>query len=101
MCLIHQSLEIIRVAVRGGACVRKNTVITPVTSASEGSDRHQLDGCDAQRGQVIEAIDDPKECAFRGEGSDVELVDDAACPRPTFPPLIPPPVCSRIDKLAH
>jgi hypothetical protein len=47
-------------------------------SAVEPVDRQQFHEVDLQLNEVIELLDGGIECALRGEGADVQLVNDAA-----------------------
>ena len=51
---LHQPLEVLGVAVSGGRGERQGTVVAPAAPAGEGGHRHQLEGVDAERLQVIE-----------------------------------------------
>ena len=67
--------------------IGQHAIIATVQIAGKGADRHQLDGGDAELGKT-------RKCGLHtgetGEGTDMELVEDAVGPRPTLPFRVPP-----------
>src|SRR5437879_2848693 len=58
---------------------RVNAVVSPVASAGEFRNRHELDRSDAESPQRGQARDDRLERTRRGERANVELIDDITC----------------------
>ncbi len=74
MAGVHQPLEARDATVGMLYGVRINAVVTPVALAGELGDRHQLQGVHPQFAQFRQTRDDRVESAFRGKGSDMQLV---------------------------
>src|SRR5579875_1206043 len=68
-------------------------VITPAALAGKGSDRHQLYMGNAQFSKVGEFGSCCIECAFRGEGPNVQLVHDGTRKRWRLPVAVRPVKC--------
>ena len=76
MARVDEPLQAVRAAVglvhRPQATPRRS----PSRAARERGDRHQLDQVDAELAQVVQPFDGRVEGALRGEGADVQLVED-------------------------
>ena len=94
---IDQPLEPLRtaVAVLDGEGI--DAVVAPVALPGELGHRHQLQGGHAQFQQVVEAGNDRGEGAGRGEGADVEFVDQVVLERQTGPGAVAPGEGARVD----
>ena len=85
MTRVDEPAEAVGTAVAGLGGVREHAVVSPVPRAGELGDRHQLDGGDTERTQVVESLDDRVERARVGEGADVDLRDDEVGDDPADP----------------
>src|SRR4051794_15830354 len=52
VCLVDKAAKIVRSAVKPGRCEQVDAVVAPTPSAREVSDRHDLEGRDAGRGEI-------------------------------------------------
>jgi len=87
---VHESLQIVRRPVTSIGGERQYAVVAPVALSRKRSHRHQLDGGDTKRDQMIEMTGDRGERAFRRERPDMELVDDRFLPGAPAPVGVPP-----------
>ena len=90
MAGVDQTLQSMRSAIAVLRRIGVNAVIAPVARSRKLPDRHQLEGRDTQITQCRQAGDDRFECAFRGEGPDVEFVEHQIFSRHSGPALIRP-----------
>src|SRR5438874_12191259 len=79
--------------------IGRDTVISPVSRAGKGGDRHQLDKGDTKFAQVRQALDSSIERAGRREGANVKLVDDGITEFQAAPTGIAPGEAIWIDDL--
>src|SRR5215211_2154461 len=77
--------------------VPEHAVVAPVVRAVEGIDGHQLNEVDPELDEMVEPIDRSCQSPFGGEGTDMQLVDDAACELPAGPLLVRPNELFRIE----
>ena len=87
---VDQPLEPVRPAVGVMRGVQADAVVTPAPAAGELGHRHQLDGVDAQLGQVAQVPDRPVEGARGREGADMALVQDGPGQRQPAPAAVVP-----------
>ncbi len=85
-------------AIGGVRRVRQHTIVAPAARAAELRHRHQLDGRDAQRLQVIQLLLHAGEGAGRRERAGMQLVDHGLLPRAAAPIGRAPGVGARIDQ---
>ena len=78
-----------------------DAVVAPAAIARELRHRHELDGVDAERGEVGEALDDPVKRSGGGERARVQLIKHGALERHAFPAGIGPHVRAVIDNLGQ
>src|SRR5262245_36987989 len=74
MASIHQPLEMIRVPISVMRRVKIDAIVAPIAIAGKLSDGHQLDMCDAEVSQVIEAIDRRQKRSLRSKSADMKFV---------------------------
>ena len=98
---VDQRLEVVRAAIGVGGRVGQHAVVAPVAVTREGGDRHDLDRRHAEIGEVAEPVDGGTEGAFRGEGADVQFVDDRLRPRAAGPAVVAPGIGAGIDHRAR
>jgi hypothetical protein len=65
--------------------VPEHAVVSPSVRSAERVDRHHLDEIDTEFHKVVQLVDRGVECATRGEGADVQLVDHPALDRASAP----------------
>src|SRR5262249_48647482 len=76
---------------------RENAVVSPVSSARELRERHQLDGCYAKFSKIVEVRQESGKRAFTGVRADVQFVENTVAEGHTFPWLIGPSEFCGID----
>jgi hypothetical protein len=101
VCLIDQSLQIVRATIGRVRGVEQNAVVAPVPASGEIGNGHQLDCRDAAGFDVIELVDHRAEGAVGGECSDVALEENGALPWLAAPVAGAPRVAALIDHLAR
>lgn len=85
-----------KTAKRGGTSVvglhgvEADTVVSPISSAGGGIERHEFDSGDAQVAQVIKTHEGRVERAFGSEGSDMEFVEDVVLQSDPAPEIVRP-----------
>ncbi len=87
---VDEALHVVRRAVGRFGREQQHAVVAPAARAGEVGHRHQLDGRDAERDEVIETLDRGRERSFRREGAHVELVHHRLVPRPAAPLAVLP-----------
>ena len=95
-----EGLQVLRAAIGIGRCEWQYAVITPVPPAGESGDRHDLDGGDAEVSQVAQLADGRAKRAVRGEGANVQLVDDRLLPWAADPTVVVPDIGGRVHDYA-
>jgi hypothetical protein len=73
---VNQPLQPVRSAVAGLDREGVDAVVAPIPLPRELGHGHDLKCCDAQVDQMVQLGDDAVEGPLRGEGADVELIDD-------------------------
>ena len=81
VCGIDQRLQIFRPAIGGIRGEGQHPVIAPVAPTRESGHRHELDGGDTQRHEMVELTDDGAKRALRGECAHMQLVEHRLFPR--------------------
>jgi hypothetical protein len=61
--------------------------------------RHQFNGGDAQRDQIVQPFDGSPKAALWGEGADVQFVQHRFMPGPPDPIAVRPQMLARVDHL--
>ncbi len=87
---VDETLEAVGTAVRVVRCEQVDSVVTPSAVAGEFDDGEQLDRVDAERHQVIEALDHRVERAARSERAHVQLVQHRTAQRHAAPRVVAP-----------
>ena len=98
--LLHQHLEVLGAAVGGVRREGQHAVVAPVAPAGEVGHRHQLEGGDAEFGEVVEAAADAVIVAAAGEAAGVQFVDHRLFPAPPAPGVVAPGEGLRVDDFA-
>src|ERR1019366_10206490 len=70
---LHQGFQVFGPAIGRVRREWQYAVVAPVAATGEIRDGHQLDDCNAKRGQMLEPADGGEKGAFRREGADVQL----------------------------
>ncbi len=94
---VHQPAQIVGRAVAARRREGRDPVIAPVAVAGKIGHGHQLDGRHPERAQGAETLTRRREGAGRGEGADVQLVDDEVSQRPAGPVRVGPSIRGRCD----
>ncbi|KFB70539.1 MAG: hypothetical protein AW09_004365 [Candidatus Accumulibacter phosphatis] len=97
---LNQIFQFVRMAIAGGGRKRQHAVVTPVVCPGKSGDRQQLDGGHAQFPQVIEPFPNGRKGALRGEGTDVQFVEDRLFPGPAPPVAVVPDELTGVQQLA-
>ena len=97
---LDEGLEILRPAVARVGRVSVDAVVAPAPAAGKIADRHDLEGGDAEFGQVIELLDSGLERAPGGEGAEMQFIEDDVVPVATRP-VVAPAIGGVIDDLAR
>src|SRR5208282_1067760 len=92
--------EIFGAAVSAIGREREDAVVTPVALAREVGNRHQLQGSDSQIRQVVEALAHCGTSPGRGEGSDVQFIENSFFPPSATPGAILPVEGTGVDNFA-
>ncbi len=95
---IDQRLQLVRRAIGAVRGVGQHAVVTPVVSAGEIIDRHQLDRRDAKLLQPRQSLGDTGKSAHR---ADMQLIQHGFAPWPPTPIPVPPHITSRIHHHAR
>jgi hypothetical protein len=95
---VDQLLEFVGGAVGVGRGEGKNAVVAPVARSGEGIEGHQLQGGDAEVGQVRQMLDNLLEAA---EQTDMQLVQHRLVPGAAIPLVVAPGVGRMVDYLAE
>ena len=95
-----EGLQVLGPAVARVGGVRADPVVAPAPAATEVGKRHDLDCGRAEVDQMVELARGRGEGAFRGEGADVQLIEDDVVPRPARPGLAPA-IGLMVDRLAR
>jgi hypothetical protein len=98
---LHQGFQVLGAAVGTVRRIGQHAVIAPVPPAREIRNRHDLDGSDPERDEVVELADGGAEGALRREGADVQLVDHRLIPGPAAPDGVTPGMGEGGDHLAR
>jgi len=98
---LNEALEIVWPTVCRSGGVKEHTVIAPITASWKCGDRHQLDRCRPELGNVVKMMYCSSKVAGFGEGADVKLVQHDLFPAAASPAEIAPVIRSRIDHLAR
>ena len=93
---IHKPAQIVRCAIRPRRGIEAHAVVPPIAGAGKVGDRHQLEDCDAEIGQVRQAFGHAREGAGFAERPYVQLVHNRQLKRNTPPPVIRPCECPGI-----
>src|SRR5258708_2609287 len=83
------------------ACVRsvgKGSVIAPIPAPLEVADRHDLDGCHAKVGEMVQLASCARERALRRKSAEMKFVKHHLVPFAACPGLAPA-VGARVDRL--
>ena len=95
---VDQRLQVVRRAIAAVGRERQHAVVAPVALAGKIVDRHQLDGGDAQRGEVGQGCLHAVEAA---QSADMQLVEHRLVPRPAAPRRMLPAIGARVDDEAR
>ncbi len=95
-----QPFQRFRTAIAGSRRIEKDTIIAPIAATGKLGDRHQFDRRGAERANMVEMRDSPREVAAVGESADMQLVKNDLLPPSAAPVEILPVEGSRIDDLA-
>ena len=98
---LDQPLQVIRRAVGGVRREQGHAVIAPVPASRKVRDRHQFDGRDPQRGQMIQARLDAREGALGRDRAGVQFIQNGFMPGPAAPIRVRPGVRRRVGDLAR
>jgi hypothetical protein len=83
--LVHETAEVIGLAVEARGCKEIDAVVSPAEAAGELRDRHQLDAGDAELGQLLQLARRCRPRSLAREGADMHLIDDLPCHPRTRP----------------
>src|SRR5271166_3616189 len=97
---LDQRLKLFRAAIGRVWRVEQHAVITPIAPAREVRHGHDLDGGDAEPGQMVELFDSSAKGALTSEGADMDFVQNDVVPVPAGP-VHSPIVARRIDDLTR
>ncbi len=100
MAGVDETFEPVGAAVARLRRVQVDAVVSPVARTGELRDRHELDGGDAERDQVRQAIDRRVERPAGREGADVQLVGDEVGDGAPAPAAVGPGERPRVDDAA-
>ena len=89
--LVHETAEIVRLAIQPNRCELPNSVVAPSEAAGKISHRHHFEHGDAAVSQFRQFPLSGLPCPFWREGPDVHFVNDLALEADAQPPAVVPP----------
>ena len=99
MSLVHETAEIVRLAIQPNRSELPNSVVAPSEAAGKISHRHHFEHGDSAVSQLREFPLSGLPCPFSREGPDVHFVNDLALEADALPPAVVPPETRRIHHL--
>ena len=96
---VDERPEVLGAAVAGIGSIRQHPIVAPVAASAEIRDRHYFDGGDAKLGELSEFLDRRPEAALRGEGAQMQFVENGVLPRQSVPLGLP--AKRGVDQLAR
>src|SRR5580692_9487775 len=90
MRTLYQFFEIFRTSIHTVRSERKDAVVPPIALAGKIGNRHQLYRSDSQVGEIVEAFARGGKSSGRGEGPNMQFINNGLLPRTSLPSVVTP-----------